>query len=248
MNTIDINCDMGEGLNNDSLLMPYISSANIACGYHAGDESIMKQTVELAIQNKVSVGAHPGFADKINFGRTEMQLPLNEVYDLVTEQIHLLQQITKTMGTKLHHVKPHGALYNMAAKNALLANIIAKAVYAVDPALVLFGLSGSYSIFEAKKIGLKTACEVFADRTYQDDGSLTPRSQTNAMIETAEQSLAQVLQMTEQKTVTSITGKQVSIVAETICLHGDGAHAVQFAKSIHEALQQYHILIKPITN
>ena len=227
MNTIDINCDMGEGLNNDSLLMPYISSANIACGYHAGDESIMKQTVELAIQNKVSVGAHPGFADKINFGRTEMQLPLNEVYDLVTEQIYLLQQITKTMGTKLHHVKPHGALYNMAAKNALLANIIAKAVYAVDPALVLFGLSGSYSISEAKKIGLKTASEVFADRTYQDDGSLTPRSQTNAMIETAEQSLAQVLQMTEQKTVTSITGKQVSIV---VMLH---VYSLQIERHAH---------------
>ena len=248
MQTIDLNCDMGEGLNTDAQLMPYISSANIACGYHAGDESVMQQTVSLAIEHKVAIGAHPGFADKANFGRTEIQLPLNEVYQLITEQVLLLQNIAASLGTKLNHVKPHGALYNMSARDSLLANTIAKAVYKIDPQLVLFGLSGSHSITEAKKTGLVTASEVFADRTYRDDGSLTPRSQPNAMIESAEQCLQQVLQMTMQKNVTSSTGKQVPINAETICLHGDGSHAASFAKLIYETLKQNHILIKPISH
>jgi len=245
MYTIDLNCDMGEGLNNDALLMPYISSANIACGYHAGDESIMKKTVELALLNNVAIGAHPGFADKPNFGRTEIHLPLEQVYDLVTEQLYLLQKIS---GTKLHHVKPHGALYNMSARDSIIANTIAKAVYAFDRNLLLFGLSGSYSITEAKNEGLTTASEVFADRTYQDDGSLTPRSHHNALIETKEQAMQQVLQMIQQQTVSSTHGKQVPIIAETVCIHGDGAHAVSFAKMIHHALKQHHILIQPIVN
>jgi hypothetical protein len=132
MQTIDLNCDMGEGLSNDAMIMPWISSANIACGYHAGDEDTMKRTIELALQNKVSIGAHPGFPDKANFGRTEMQLPLKEVYELVAAQIFLLQKIANELGAKLHHVKPHGALYNMSAKDALLANTIAKTVYDID--------------------------------------------------------------------------------------------------------------------
>jgi UPF0271 protein len=246
MHTIDLNCDMGEGLNNDAQLMPYISSANIACGYHAGDASVMKRTIELAIQNKVAVGAHPGFADKENFGRTEMQLPLEEVYELVAEQIYSLQKIVMALGTKLHHVKPHGALYNMAAKDPALANMIAKAVYDFDRELIFFGLSGSYLISEAEKLGLKTASEVFADRTYRDDGSLTPRLQPNAMIETAEASIQQVLQMIQSKTVTSTNKKQVSITAETLCLHGDGAHAVEFAKQIYLTLQQNQVGIQSI--
>jgi UPF0271 protein len=243
---IDLNCDMGEGLSNDALLMPFISSANIACGAHAGDESVMKKTVELALLNKVSIGAHPGFSDRRNFGRTEMLLPLEEVYDLVAQQIHSLQKIAAQQGTKLHHVKPHGALYNMAAKNAELANAIANATYDTDPGLILYGLSGSHLIYEADKLGLKTASEVFADRTYSDDGSLTPRSQPNAMIETTKASIQQVLQMIQNKTVTSINHKKVSIKAETICLHGDGEHAVDFAKQISFTLQKNGVDIKSI--
>ena len=248
MKTIDINCDLGEGLNNDVLLMPYISSANIACGYHAGDDSIMKRTIALANANKVAIGAHPGFLDKNNFGRTEMNLSLPQVYDLVTEQINKLQVFAKSMGTMVQHVKPHGALYNMSAKDPLLANTIAQAVFDIDPLLVLFGLSGSYSISEAKSKGLTTACEVFADRTYRDGGSLTPRSESNAMIESVSDSLQQVFQMIDKQTVTTITGKQISMKAETICIHGDGEQAVAFAKNIFEGLQNQFYQIKPKSN
>ena len=246
MQTIDLNCDMGEGLNTDAKIMPYISSANIACGYHAGDETIMKQTISLAIQHNVAIGAHPGFADKANFGRTEMQLPLNEVYQLITEQVLLLQNIAASLGTKLNHVKPHGALYNMSARDPLLANTIAKAVYKIDPKLVLFGLSGSHSITEAKKAGLVTASEVFADRTYTDTGSLTPRTQPNALIVSGDAALLQVVKMIAQKIVTSVSGKEVAIIAETVCIHGDGIHAVSFAKTIYQSLQQKNIGIQSI--
>jgi UPF0271 protein len=241
---IDLNCDMAEGLGNDALLMPYISSANIACGFHAGDKDIMKRTVALAVENNVSVGAHPGFNDKANFGRTEMDLPAAEIHDLVATQIYLLKKIAQDSGTILKHVKPHGALYNMSARNVSLAATIAKTVYEIDPSLLLFGLSGSHSISEAKKTGLQTVSEVFADRTYQNNGALTPRTQPNAMIETEDASIKQVLQMVLTKTVTSINGEQVPIIAETVCLHGDGAHAVAFSKKIFHTLQENKIAIK----
>lgn len=248
MKTIDINCDLGEGLSNDALVMPYISSANIACGYHAGDDSIMKRTIELAIANKVSIGAHPGFLDKNNFGRTEMNLPLLQIYDLVTEQINSLEVFAKSMGAKVRHVKPHGALYNMSAKNPAIASTISEAVFTIDPRLVLFGLSGSYSISEAKAKGLITAAEVFADRTYRDDGSLTPRTASNAMIESVKDSLQQVFQLINTQTVTTITGKQLLMEAETICIHGDGDQPVTFAKNIFEGLQKQSYQIKPKLN
>lgn len=244
--TVDLNCDMGEGLSNDALLMPYISSANIACGYHAGDETIMKQTIETALLYGVSIGAHPGFNDRANFGRTEMQLPLQQVYDIVAEQIFALAKIAAEMGAKLDHVKPHGALYNMSARDAALAKTIATAVFDADKSLLLFGLSGSVSITAAKAVGLSTAAEVFADRTYRDDGSLTPRSEPDAMITDENGSLQQVLQMIKSETVTSTNHKQVPIKAETICLHGDGANAVAFARIIHQTLQTNSIGIQRI--
>lgn len=244
MHTIDINCDMGEGLHNDAMIMPFISSANIACGYHAGNETIMKQTVELALAKRVSIGAHPGFADKANFGRTDMRLSSAEIYALVTEQIYLLKKITDSFGARLHHVKPHGALYNMSAKDPVLANTIAKAVYDFDSSLLLFGLSGSYSISAAKQAGLKTVSEVFADRTYQDNGSLTPRNMANALIDATDNCSKQVVEMILQKTVTSVTGQPVPIIAETICLHGDGNQAVHFAATIYQVLQQHQIPIQ----
>ncbi|MBI2284354.1 MAG: LamB/YcsF family protein [Bacteroidetes bacterium] len=248
MRTIDLNCDMGEGFANDAQLMPWISSVNIACGYHAGDADSMQRTLALAIEHQLAIGAHPGFADKANFGRIEVLLPLNEVFDLVITQVQLLQQMAVQMGARLNHVKPHGALYNMSARDALLANTIAKAVYTVDSGLVLFGLSGSHSISEAEKIGLRTASEVFADRTYQPNGSLTPRSADNALIGSEEVCLQQVLQMIEQKTVTATNQQEVPIVADTVCLHGDGEHALDFARTIFHKLQQQHIQIQPLAH
>lgn len=227
---------MGEGIGNDALIMPYITSANIACGYHAGDSTTMWQTTELAIQHKVTIGAHVSFLDKGNFGRSEMLLSKEEIYDLVYQQLIILNEIVSSFDIKLHHVKPHGALYNMSAKDSELAATIATAVKDFDNDLVLIGLCGSFSISEAKKIGLKTASEVFADRTYQDDGSLTSRSQPNALLDEVSKVIAQVLQMTKQGTVTSVTGKNIPVVADTICIHGDGKHAVDFAKEIYKTV------------
>lgn len=244
---IDINCDMGEGIGNDAAIMPFISSANIACGYHAGDEEAMKRTIELCLQYNVAIGAHPSFLDKKNFGRTEMYLSTSEIYDLVSKQIYLFNEIVKQSGGSLHHVKPHGALYNMSAKDSQLAATIAIAVKDVDEKLILYGLSGSYSISEANVIGLKTANEVFADRTYQDDGSLTQRSKANALIEDSNKISKQVLQMIKDNIVTTLSGKTISILADTICIHGDGKHAVEFAKRIHETLQKEEIIVQPIS-
>ncbi len=229
---------MGESIGNDEALMPFISSANIACGYHAGDAKTMWQTVELALKHNVRIGAHVSFLDRANFGRTELKLDAEDIYELVQQQLILLHEIANAFDAKLHHVKPHGALYNMSAKDAVIAKAIATAVKEYDKNLVLFGLSGSLSIEEAKKAGLKTASEVFADRSYQDDGSLTPRSQANALIEDNDTMLRQVMQMIKEGTVTSVSGKTIPILAETICLHGDGKQAIAFARSLHEALQQ----------
>ncbi len=237
---------MGEGLSNDALLMPLISSANIACGYHAGDEESMKQTIELALQHDVAIGAHPGFKDKSNFGRIEMPTTLPYLFDLITEQIFILKKIAETFGAKLHHIKPHGALYNMAARDARLARTIAAAVKSVDANYILYGLSGSYLISEAETLKLSTASETFADRSYQKDGSLTPRSLAGAMIENGSDSLQQVLQMINEKTVRTITGEIIPINAQTICIHGDGKHAVDFAAQIRKTLIENHITIQTI--
>jgi len=246
MFSIDVNCDMGEGAGNDEQLMPFTSSASIACGYHAGDEQTMHQTVDLCLKYNVAIGAHPSFADKENFGRSEMNLSPEEVYELVTIQVDSLSKIVKAKGAMLHHVKPHGALYNMAAKDLSLAGVIAKAVKDIDPSLILYGLAGSYSITQAIKTGLKTGSEVFADRSYQDNGSLTPRSQTDALIEEASISVKQVLQVIMEGTVTSVNGNKIPVTADTICIHGDGKNAVEFAKAIHQNLKQNKIEIKAV--
>jgi len=234
---VDLNCDLGEGAGNDIEIMPFISSTNIACGYHAGDEETMNRIIELAIKNGVSIGAHPSFPDMENFGRKEMYLDEHVLYDIIVLQIQVLDTIAESAGVSIHHVKPHGALYNMSAKDPAMAAVIARAVRDIDPELVFYGLSGSHLINEAKNMGLKTASEVFADRTYQEDGSLTPRSQAGALIETEENALQQVLQMIKKGTVQTISGKTIPIVAETICIHGDGKHAAAFAKKINEALK-----------
>jgi 5-oxoprolinase (ATP-hydrolysing) subunit A len=250
MHAIDINCDMGEStslwkysVENDIALFPYISSINLACGFHAGDAHTMHELADAALTAGIAIGAHPGFADRENFGRTNQSLAPSQVYDIVLYQIGALDAFLKIRGTKLHHVKPHGALYNMAAKEEVLAEAICNAVKDYDKALLLYGLSGSELIGAADKIGLSCCSEVFADRSYQDDGSLTPRVADNAMIETKEAAIQQVLQMVKEQSVRSVNGKMVPITAQTICIHGDGIHALEFARAIHRTLQAEQISI-----
>lgn len=229
---------------NDDILLDHITSANIACGFHAGDPEVMQHTVAMAIKKGVAIGAHPGLPDLQGFGRREMKITANEAYQITVYQIGALYGFVKAAGGKLHHVKAHGALYNMAAKDAALAKAIVQAVHDFDSTLILYGLAGSEMIEAAKKIGIIIASEVFADRTYQDDGSLTPRSQSNALITDEEQSIAQVLQMVKHQQVQSVSGKNIPLKAETLCLHGDGSHAVEFAKMINEKLKAEGITIK----
>ncbi len=246
---IDLNCDMGESfgawtMGNDEALMNLISSANIACGFHAGDASIMRKTAELALQKNVAIGAHPAFPDLQGFGRRNMQLSPQEVYDICVYQIGAMFGTVRALGGKLHHVKPHGALYNMAAKDQNLAKSIAEATKAIHPDLILYGLAGSYLISEAEKIGLKTASEVFADRTYQNDGNLTPRTQANAMIENTQDAVNQVIMMIEKQCVISTDGREISLKADTVCIHGDGVHAMEFATELRNELLLRNIKIQ----
>lgn len=249
MHHIDINCDMGEAFGNysmpnDAMLFDYISSANIACGFHAGDACVMQDTVALAIQYNVAIGAHPGLPDLQGFGRREMNITPREAYQITLYQIGALAAFVKAAGAKLNHVKPHGALYNMAAKDLKLAQSIADAIYDFDPSLILYGLAGSQLMSAASGKGLQSASEVFADRTYQDDGSLTPRTQANAMISNETDVLAQAISMVKQQQVMSVHQKMIPLRADTLCIHGDGEHAVAFAKTIYQAFTGEGITLK----
>jgi 5-oxoprolinase (ATP-hydrolysing) subunit A len=248
---IDLNCDMGESfgawtMGNDEALMNLISSANIACGFHAGDATIMRKTAELALQKNVAIGAHPAFPDLQGFGRRNMQLSPQEIYDICVYQIGAMFGTVRALGGKLHHVKPHGALYNMAAKDQNLAKAISEATKAIHPDLILYGLSGSHLISEAEKIGLKTASEVFADRTYQNDGNLTLRTQSNAVIENTQDAVNQVIMMIEKQCVISTDGSEVPLKTDTVCIHGDGVHAVEFATELCKTLLFKNIKIQTI--
>lgn len=249
MQSIDLNCDMGEAFGNypmpnDEILMNDITSANIACGFHAGDPQVMQQTVQMAVKKGVAIGAHPGLPDLQGFGRREMKISAKEAYQMTIYQIGALSGFVKAAGGKLNHVKPHGALYNMAAKDAALAKAIVEAVHDFDASLILYALAGSEMITSAQQIGMVTASEVFADRSYQDDGSLTPRTQPNAMITNEQDSISQVLMMVKQQQVISVNKKTIALKAETLCLHGDGAHALTFAKKITEQLKAAGITIR----
>ena len=246
MRSIDINCDLGEGKLNDASLMPCISSANICCGYHAGDENITRATIKLALKNKIAIGAHPGFADKPNFGRVELILPPHDYYALVMEQLILFKNIAAEEGATIHHVKAHGALYNLASKNVMVANELAKAVYDFDPNLIFYGLSKSNMLFVAEAMGLRTASEVFADRTYEDDGSLTPRVKKNSVLTDPATVAKQALLMASEKQVMSTTGKSISVKADTICIHGDSPNAHDIAKAIHQRLKENKIEIRAL--
>jgi 5-oxoprolinase (ATP-hydrolysing) subunit A len=246
--SVDLNCDLGESfgayrMGNDEQLLPYVTSANIACGFHAGDPSVMRKTVQLCLKNKVAIGAHPGLPDLVGFGRREMAITPDEAFNMVVYQLGALSAFVQAEGGALHHVKPHGALYNMAAVSRPLAEAIAEAIYKVKPEAILYGLAGSELIFAGLKLGLTTANEVFADRTYQQDGTLTSRRQPNALITDHEEAAQQVIRMIKEGKVRSLHGLDVTIKADTVCIHGDGLHALEFASHIRAALQHESITV-----
>ena len=251
MARIDLNCDMGESfgaytMGNDLAILDYVNSANIACGFHAGDPPTIHKTVKAALDKGVAVGAHPGLPDLQGFGRRNMAVSASEAYDMVIYQIGAVAAFAQAFGGRLAHVKAHGALYTMAAKDRRLADAIAKAVRDFDARLVLFALAGSAMIDAAEDIGLRAAAEVFADRTYQDDGSLTPRSQPHAMVEDEDTSIAQVKRMVTEGIVRSVNGKDVRVRADTLCVHGDQPHALAFAKRIRTELASAGVEVKSL--
>lgn len=241
MKRVDLNCDLGESfgaytLGMDRAVIPHISSANVACGFHAADPVVMSKTVAMAKEYGVAVGAHPGYPDLVGFGRRTLQVTPAELKAMVQYQIGALQAFCAANGVRMQHVKPHGAMYNMAAKDRRLADAICQGIRELDPSLILLGLSGSCLLDAGREAGLRCASEVFADRAYEDDGSLTPRGQEGAVITDEEEAIARVLQMVQQGTVQARSGKTISIQADSVCLHGDGEKAVEFAKRINSSL------------
>ena len=248
MTSIDLNCDMGEGfgawtMGDDASIMPLITSANVAAGFHAGDPSTIRATVELAIAHGVAVGAHPSLPDLAGFGRRAMKLSPNEAYDLVVYQGGAVAAFARAAGTRLHHVKPHGALYNMAATDAALSDAIAGAVAALGDGVLLYGLSGSAMLEAAARHRVRAVAEVFADRSYQPDGTLTPRGQPGAMITDERASVEQVLSMVERGVVRALNGADVRVAAGTLCLHGDQPGAVAFARALRAAFERRGIAV-----
>ena len=246
--SVDLNCDLGESfgawtLGQDAEIMPLITSANVACGFHAGDPGVMRQTVRLALAQGVAIGAHPGLPDLVGFGRRNMAISPDEAFEMTVYQLGALAAVARAEGGRLHHLKPHGALYNMAATNARLAESIAEAVYKVQPELLLYGLADSELTKAGERLGLRTAHEVFADRTYQANGTLTLRRQPDALITDAAVAIQQVLTMLATGTVRAQSGEAVAIRADTVCLHGDGAHALEFARQLRTALAAARVTV-----
>jgi UPF0271 protein len=248
---IDLNSDVGGSygvysLGQDAALLDYVTSVNIACGFHAGDPAVMRKTVQLAVQKGVALGAHPGLPDLVGFGRRRMDISPQDAYALVLYQVGALDAIARAEGARVRHVKPHGALYNMAAGDAALAEAIAEAVFRFDPELVLVGLSGSELIRAGESRGLRTGSEVFADRGYESDGSLTPRGQPGALIADALLAAERAAAMVLNGKVRSSQGIEIPLRAETVCIHGDTPHAVDFAKAIREKLETSRIVLRPL--
>ncbi|SDJ51178.1 LamB/YcsF family protein [Salimicrobium halophilum] len=241
MSVIDLNCDMGEGFGvytkgKDEEVLSYVTSANIACGFHAGDPMTMKKTVQMAAEKNVAIGAHPGLPDLAGFGRRKMDITPEDAYALTMYQTGALEAFAEAAGTSLQHVKPHGALYNMAATDASLAKTIAEAVRDAKGDVILYGLAGSELIKAGELAGVRTVSEVFADRTYQADGTLTPRTQEGAVIKDSEKALQQVNDMVFDQKVRTIDGEYIGIKAESVCIHGDNEEAIDFARFIRNAL------------
>lgn len=248
---VDLNSDLGESfgaykIGQDDLIMRYITSANIACGYHAGDHNVIHQAVKKAIERNVGLGAHPGLHDLIGFGRRTMQVDAQDIYNLTVYQLGAMQAFAQINKCELCHVKPHGALYNMASIDDEIAHAIAEAVYDVNPKLILFGLSGQELIKIGRKVGLKVAAEVFADRTYQPDGTLTSRKEARAMIDDMEEAISRVIRMVTEGKVEAVDGSDIDICADTVCVHGDEPTALEFVKRLREGLTQAGIFIKRV--
>ena len=248
---IDLNCDLGEGfgiysLGDDAAIMPYVTSLNIAAGFHAGDPSTIRETLELASKYKINIGAHPGFPDLVGFGRRNMSMSPQEVYDLVLYQIGAVFGFTRAAGLDLIHVKPHGALYNMAAKDRLLADAIALAIHRFDWNLILVGLAGSELIHAGQAIGLRTASEGFLDRNYEADGSLTPRSNPEAVIHELESVSTRAVRWIRDGVVTARTGERLTTSVETLCIHGDSPNAVALCSQVRKSLADQAIDVEPL--
>jgi UPF0271 protein len=239
--TMDLNSDMGEGfgvweMGDDFALLDYIDSTNIACGWHAGDPERMKNLVAAAIQKNVHIGAHPSLPDLLGFGRREMAITPNDAYNYVLYQVGALQAFIRAQGGKLHHVKPHGAFYNQAAKDINLAQAIAQAIKDLGDGLILYGLASSCFVAAAQKVGIPLWQEVFADRRYTPEGYLVPRTQANAMIETEDEAVEQVLRMANEGEVIALDGSVVKVQADTLCIHGDSPSALDFVRKIKPLL------------
>lgn len=250
---IDLNCDLGESfgpwpMGADERVMPHITSANVACGAHAGDPSVMRRTVRLARDADVAIGAHPGFADLQGFGRREIKADPREIEDLVLAQIGALSAIARAEGATLQHVKAHGALYNMAARDRALADAIARAVRAFDLQLVMFGLPSSPMIDAARDAGLAVACEGFADRAYQPDGSLVPRSTAGAVIHDADAVVDRAVRMARDGVVLTPNRQEIRLRVDTICVHGDTPGAPELARRIRAGLEHAGIVVRAIRN
>lgn len=251
MYRVDLNSDIGESfgdyvLGMDEEVIKYITSANIACGWHAGDAMVMNKTVAIAKKLDTAIGVHPGFPDLMGFGRREMKITFEETKNYTKYQIGALWAFAKAHGVKLQHVKPHGSFYNMAAKDEQMAKAIAEAVCEVDKELILVGLANSKMIKMGKEIGLKVANEVFADRAYNADGSLVSRSIKGSMIHDKDLAINRVIRMVKEGRVTSVTGDDISIQVDTICVHGDNPSAVLFVQEIRKAMENEGIVLQPM--
>jgi UPF0271 protein len=243
MKRIDFNCDLGEGCGQDGAILPFISSASIACGGHAGDVDTMRAAIDGCLRHGVAVGAHPSFEDREHFGRRELATSATEAQALIARQVDTFMTACAQLGARAHHVKPHGALYNLAARDAGIADAIAAAVHEIDPSLWLYALAGSQLALAGEARSLRVAHEVFAERRYEADGTLTPRGTVGAVIADVAASLAQVHEMLDHGIVTARTGERIAIRADTLCLHGDRADAPAFAQALHDALRDAGVRI-----
>jgi len=248
---ININCDLGESsklhsTENDPLLLKIVNSANIACGYHAGDKPTMEKTIEISKKNNVSIGAHPSFKDPENFGRKRLNLPPSEITKLVINQIKILSDVANKTGMKVTHVKPHGALNNMACENYDLAKVISESIIQVNKELIFLVPTGSQMEKAGKKLGMKVAVEIFADRNYEDDGNLVSRSKDNALIVDPEIAKKHVIKMVQNQAINCYSGKQIPCEIDAICVHGDGSSAVNTAIQIKEGLIKSGVTLKPL--
>ena len=248
---ININCDLGEkskfhSIENDPDLLSIVNSANIACGYHAGDEETMNMTIKISKSNGVSIGAHPSFNDPENFGRKRINLSSSEVHKLIINQYEILQKIAQKHNEKVTHIKPHGALNNMACENFELANTIAKAINDIDKNIIFLVPTGSKMETAAKKLNIKIACEIFADRSYEDDGNLVSRSKDHALITNPEIAKKHVLNMVKNQAINCYSGKQIPCEIDSVCIHGDNQSSLATAKSIRENLISNGLILKPL--